>query len=311
MFNDEFYYRPKLSPFFRTLCMKFEGEGGEGGEGDAGGEGGDGEGESWLDAHDYLSDDDKKTLSSKYKTQQAAIEATVHSTRKFAEYDEQIKNAVYFPDDTTSVEDKEKFNTKVAEYQGVPAEPKGYALERPEKLPEGMVWDEDMEAWFREKTHAAKTPQAIAKQLFDAYCERRIGEHNAYQEVAKASEKELRDELKKDFEVWFGDPKDKESIGTIKQTVLQLSKELGFDYKDKDGVPQSKLADCLELQRHNGCLGDMTPILKVLNFIHKTHYAEGATVSGDLAGVKTEEGKSVFEFEDMDEKDKGDDYGLG
>ena len=270
--------------------------------------------DSWLDeGHDYLSDDDKKTLSSKYKTQQAAIEATVHSTRKFAEYDEQIKNAVNFPDDETSDEDKVKFNERVAAYQGVPKEAKDYMLERPKELPDGMGWDEGMEKWFRETIFKGKVPQSVAQQMFNDYCERRIGEHKAYQGVAKASEKELRDEIGEDgYLAWFGDPKDEESVGNIRQTVIQLSKLLEFDYKGEDGSPQSKLADCLELQRKNGCLGDMVPILKVLNFVHSHFFAEGASMSGDFAKVETGKGKSVFDFDDMDGKESSEesDYGL-
>lgn len=307
MFN-EFDYRLRFNPLFKSLCMKFEGEGGgeggsEGGEEDTGGGGeGGGENESWLDAHE-LSDEDKETHS-KYETVSEALKGGANAIR-------QVGKSVRFPDDTTSDEDKVNFDTKVAEYQKVPKEAKDYVLNRPKELPAGMVWDEDMETWFRDGITKVKCPQAIAQQLFDGYCERMIGQHNIYQEVAKDSEKELREELKNDFDAWFGDPKDKESIGTIKQTVLQLSKDLKLDYTDeKDGSPQSKLADCLELKRHNGCLGDMTPILKVLNFIHKTYYAEGATLSGDLTGIKDEKGKSVFDFDDMNDKDESGDYGL-
>lgn len=301
MFN-EFNYRLKFNPLFKSPCMKFEGEGGgEGGEGNAGG-GEGGEGGSWLDQHDYLGDEDRETLS-KYESQEDALKGSANAIR-------QVGKSVRFPDDTTSDEDKGKFDTKVAEYQKVPTEAKDYVLERPKELPKGMAWDEDMEKWFRDTIHASKTPQVAAEQLFKAYCERRIGEHNIYQEVAKGSEKELREELKNDFDAWFGDPKDKESIGTIKQTVLWLSEKLGLDYKGKDDSPQSKLADCLELKRHNGCLGDMTPILKVLNLVHTLCVAEGSTVSGEL-DVKTEKGESVFEFKDMDgDKNEGDDYGL-
>jgi len=305
---DEFY-RLKFNPFFRTLCMKFEGEGGNGGEG-KGGNGG-GEGESWLDAHDYLSDDDKQTLS-KYDTQQAAIEATVHSTRKFAEYDEQIKSAVHFPDDTTSDEDKTKFNEKVAVYQGVPDKAENYVLARPEKLPEGMAWDEGLEKWFRDKMAATKTPQSIASQLFNDYCERMVGQHTDYQGIAKKAEKELRDEIHDDgMLAWFGDSKDKENIGSIRQTVLKLSELLKLDYKGEDGSPQSKLADCLELQRKNGCQGDMIPILKVLNFCHEHYFKEGASMSGELAKTKTEEGEGVFAFKDMDGDGKNEEVEFG
>lgn len=300
---DEFNYRLKFNPFFKSLCMRFEGEGGgEGGEGDGDKGGGGGEGESWLDTHE-LSDEDRETHS-KYETVSEALKGGANAIR-------QVGKSVRFPDDTTSDEDKVKFDTKVAEYQKVPKEAKGYVLERPKELPEGMAWDDDMEKWFRGTIHASKTPQVVAERLFKAYCERRIAEHNVYQEVAKTSEKELRDELKNDFDAWFGDPKDKESIGTIKQTVLWLSEKLGMDYKGKDDSPQSKLADCLELKRHNGCLGDMTPILKVLNLVHNLCVAEGSTLSGDLAGVKDEKGKSIFDFDDMnDDKNENNDYGL-
>lgn len=258
---------------------------------------------SWLDNHE-LSDEDRETHS-KYETLEEALKGGANAIR-------QVGKSVRFPDDTTSDEDREKFDARVAEYQDVKEKPDDYKLERPPKLPEGMGWDEDLEAWFREKIHATKTPQRIAQQLFNDYCERMISDHKAYEAVAKTSEKELREELgDKKFKAWFGDPKDKESVGSIKQTVLWLSDKLKLDYKGEDDSPQSKLADCLELKRHNGCLGDMTAILKVLNFVYEQHVKEGSSVSGDL-NTKTGKIKSVLDFEDMDKDEKGiGDYGLG
>jgi len=261
--------------------------------------------ESWLDGHEYLGEEDKQTLL-KYTSQEEANKGGANAIR-------QVGKSVNFPDDKTSEEDRTKFNSRVAEYQGVPKEAKDYVLDRPEKLPDGMAWDDNMEAWFREKITATKMPQSAAKQLFNDYCEMKINEHNAGEDRAKASEQELRDEIKGDFEVWFGNPKDKESIGTIRQTVLFLSDKLGLDYKDKKGDPQSKLVDCLELNRNNGCHGDNVAILKVLNFVHKHIVAEGSSLAGDFNSVKTEKGKSVFDFDDMNESggNEGDEYGIG
>lgn len=260
--------------------------------------------ESWLDAHD-LSDEDRETLS-KYETHEEALKGSANAIR-------QVGKSVRFPDEETSDEDKTKFNERIAAYQGVPDKPENYKLERPKELPEGMVWDEGMEQWFREKTFNAKTPQSIAQQMFNDYCEMKVSQFNAYQKVAKGAEEELRKELGNDFEVWFGNPKDKESIGTIKQTVNALSKALDLDYgKDAQGVPQSKLADCLELERKNGCLGDMVPILKVLNFVHTHFFAEGASVSGDFVSVKDQAaGDDFWKFKDMDGKQEGDAFGEG
>ena len=38
---------------------------------------------------------------------------------------------------------------------GRPPEPKAYQIEKPEKLPEGMIWDDNMEGWWKRSAFEA------------------------------------------------------------------------------------------------------------------------------------------------------------
>ena len=300
MFKDEFDYRPKFgSLFFKSPCMKFEGEGdGDGGDGGSGGSG-----DSWLDDHGYLSDEDKQTLS-KYKTQQEAIEATVHSTKKFTEYDDKLKSAVNWPGKETSEEDKASFDSKMATYRGVPTKPEDYKFDR-SKTPEGVPYDEGLEAWFRGKMHEAGASQKTAESVYNAWTEMQIKNHQVAEKVATDGEKALIDKYGEDFDVKFGKPGDKENIGTIKQTLLQLSNLLGMDYKDKDKNPQSRLLDALELTRTGGRFGDKPEIAVLADWLHENFFAEGKSHFGQGLTVKGEEGGGdFFDYNDMDGEDE-------
>ena len=261
---DEFYYRPRLRTALWNFTMVFEG--------DDGGDGGGGGGGSWLDEHDYLSDEDRTTLS-KYTTHEDALKGASNAIR-------QVGKSVRFPDKTTSDEDKAKFNDRVAEYQGVPAKPEDYKIDR-SGIPEGVAYDEEMENNFRQWAHASKAPQSVVDKMVSNYNKMMVGRHEAMETVAKEDEEVYRKELGNDADIKLGKADDVESIGTIKEGLLHLSAKLKLDYTDKEDNLRSHLIDDLELNRMNGQIGNKISLIKAFDYLLNIAYTEGTTVLGE------------------------------
>lgn len=55
---------------------------------------------------------------------------------------------------------------------GRPDDPKQYVFQKPEKLPEGVTWDENMEGWWRGAAHESGLSQRQAQKLVDQYRDR-------------------------------------------------------------------------------------------------------------------------------------------
>jgi len=94
---------------------------------------------------------------------------------------------------------------EVAEYRkaiGVPEKPEDYVIEKPEKLPEGMVYDEVLEKEFRETAHALHLTQHQIAELSKKYLEREIALHN---EVLKSIEENRNMAINTLKNIWKGD----------------------------------------------------------------------------------------------------------
>ena len=229
------------------------------------------EGGSWLDEHENLSDEDKK-LFSRYKSRDDALTGAAETMRK-------VGKSVHWPDDKTSDKDRATFDAKVHDYQGVPKTPKDYKIDR-SGIPDNIEYDEEMEANFREWAHASKAPQSVVEKFVAGYSATMLGRHKAVEDVAKAAEEELMKEWGADFDVKLGKKDDDESIGVIKERLLQLSAELKLDYKDDKENPRSRLVDELEFLGKNGALGNRVAVIKALDNLLEFKYAEGTTVIG-------------------------------
>lgn len=57
---------------------------------------------------------------------------------------------------------------------GRPDEPKQYVFQKPEKLPEGVTWDNNMEGWWRQAAFESGLSQRQAQKLVDQYRDRFI-----------------------------------------------------------------------------------------------------------------------------------------
>lgn len=59
---------------------------------------------------------------------------------------------------------------------GRPPEPAGYSFDKPEKLPEGVTWDDNMEGWWRQAAFESGLSQRQAQKLVDQYRDRYVAQ---------------------------------------------------------------------------------------------------------------------------------------
>lgn len=84
---------------------------------------------------------------------------------------------------------------------GRPDDPKDYRLERPapEALPEGVVWDEGMEGWFRQVSREAGLNQNQFTNLVGQYRDRFVASVEANSNAAKLQEQQTKQILVRDW----------------------------------------------------------------------------------------------------------------
>lgn len=227
-----------------------------------------------------LSDEDKQTLS-KYESPLLALQGGANAARLAGSPDRVIKNLGTMDLEKLDDKQKETLHGHIAKIQGVPPNRDGYNIERPEILPEGMNWDVGLENMLRDAGHALKAPNSVVNGIAQAYTKRQIKLNEEYERNARDSDEKLKEEWGE--EKWtqrVGKPNDPNNIGTIKRCLLTASKELGLDYKDEKGFPQSHLIDCLELRRNGGSIGDKAPLAKFVAWVYDKFIAEGSTLGG-------------------------------
>ena len=153
---------------------------------------------------------DPQTLSSMQNEDRTPMfnDEQITNLRKFAGEKGQAKLAKAFldtesfkgralipPKEGATPDEIAKFETKLAKVRGVPDSPEGYVIERPAQMPEGMIYDEDMENWFRQMAHSNKwTQQAVSKAVAE-YNKRQFENHSTYTETVKTNEEEYRTSL--------------------------------------------------------------------------------------------------------------------
>ena len=241
--------------------------------------------QEWTGEFD-LSDEDKTTLSNKgYDSPLKALQGGAATIRMSGSPDRTIENLGKMDIDKLDDKQKESFNTHIRKIQGVPDSPEGYNIERPEMMPEGMDYDVDLENWFRKEIHAAGGSNALVNHLVTAWNKRGFDAHEASENAAKEIEESMIKEMGKEkFAAAFGKKDDPNAIGNVKRCIMVASKELGLDYKDDKGFPQSHLLDSLNMNRKNGRLGDSAPVMKLVNWVWNKFMAEGGTEGGEAPG---------------------------
>ena len=94
---------------------------------------------------------------------------------------------------------------EVAEFRktiGVPEKPDGYTVERPEKMPEGIVYDEVLENKFREVSHQLNLTPAQVAGVYKMYSDYNLGMHSEVLKGVSENKQKAVDTLK---DIWKGD----------------------------------------------------------------------------------------------------------
>jgi hypothetical protein len=244
-----------------------------------------------------LSDEDKQTLSNKgYDSPLKALQGGAATIRMSGSPERTLKNLETLDLEKLDDKQKESLNTSIRKIRGVPDSPEGYNIPRPDFLPEGMKWDADLENWFRKEVHAKGGSNELVNHLVTNWTKRQLESHENMERIAKESEEKLLEEMGKEkFEAAFGKEGDPNAIGNVKRCLLAASKELGLDYKDENGFPQSHLLDCLELSRKDGQLGNRAPLAKFVNWVWNKFMAEGSTEGGRAPGGHKDPDKERIE----------------
>jgi hypothetical protein len=195
MFKDEFYYRPKLcSLFFKSPCMKFEGDG----DADDGGDGsGSGSEEThWIDEK-YPSLVQHKSILGRYKTEEDAHKAHLEA-RKSISAPYRLPKAL----DGLNDEQKKEFESSIAKLRGIPDTPDGYKITKPEDVPEGIIFTEEDDKAARELARKHNASNETLQAFYDFQYEMVRKAHEA---KAKANEKAAEECVKQLKDLWKGD----------------------------------------------------------------------------------------------------------
>lgn len=279
MINDEFWYRPTLRPFFKSLFMKHEGEGG----GDPPEGGGGGAAPEWHSEFE-LSEESKKYLS-KYDSADKALDS-------IAGKEKLLRTTLRVPGEAASEDEHNKFKEVIHKYQGVPDKPKEYEVDHPE-LPQGMSHNADFENKMRQIAVDNHVPKSVFKEFAKAFTEYQINEYKTVMDEAQSCIDAMVSELgqsKANEVLGYENEKGEKVMGTAKRGWMGLSQVLDLDYVDEHNVSQSKIIDELESINPNGCLGNKPVLIKIGQWLWEKHFKEGSTATGKPSetGGKTE-----------------------
>lgn len=180
------------------------------------------------------------------------------------------KSTLKAPAPDAKPEEVQKFNEQIRSVFGIPATPEEYKLAKPDKLPDGLTWDEKEVGEFAKLAHSLNIPTAAAQKLveFDMQRMAKYAESGRAKidEFVKSQEAELRKEWGPDFEANLGkaakaaqvagfDINDNELANNAKfikamLTVSNLIKPDALVGNDKSGVIMDGKAQAEDIRRN-------------------------------------------------------------
>lgn len=137
----------------------------------------------------------------------------------------EVEKRVKVPGENATKEEINAWNKAL----NIPENGDGYEIKRPEKMPEGMLYNETLEAGFRQTAHKLGLTQAQTKGLYEFYNNH---EMNNYDEVSKFI-KENRDKAENALkDIWKGDSFKENRTKTVRTFYdligkMNIPKQLG------------------------------------------------------------------------------------
>ncbi len=180
------------------------------------------------------------------------------------------KSTLKAPAPDAKPEEVEKFNSQIRGVLGIPDKVEDYKVAKPEKLPEGITWDESKASEFAKLAHSLNIPPAAANKIAEWQMNHlgSIAEQGKAKldEWVKAQDAELRKDWGSDFDVNLGkaakaaqiagfdlnDPELGNNAKFVKAmlTVSNLIKPDAFVGADKAGVTMDGAAQAEDIRRN-------------------------------------------------------------
>lgn len=111
-----------------------------------------------------------------------------------------LENVIQKPADDADETVKANYRAELAKAAGAPDDKSGYELYKPESLPEGMEWSEDLEAGYRELFAQLKVPKDTALALSKHFADSAIANYTTIMDEDKKAASERNDAAQREFD---------------------------------------------------------------------------------------------------------------
>lgn len=225
-----------------------------------------------------LGDDFKETkVFDDIKNPSGLISAYAHTKTKVGE---KLEGVIQKPAENATDQEKADYQKSLLKELGTPEKAEDYDFPRPENLPEGMNYDEDTEAAFRQFFFEQNVPKGIATALAAKFSEMQISRHTAAVEAQQKEFDTACTELDKD---WSGTAATKNNRLVFK-AIMEFADE-GLTKLLKDAKLNDNITDH---QKWNDC--SFTPAQRRvwLNIAKRTKVDTIVTNEGGSGGGEKE-----------------------
>lgn len=133
-------------------------------------------------------------------------------------------------------EEVERFNAQIRDVLGVPAKAEDYNIAKPDKLPDGLTWNEAEVGEFAKLAHSLNITPAAAQKLVEFDAQRMAKLHQSGEakldEFVKSQEAELRKDWGAEFEANLG-------------LASKAAQVVGFDINDNELANNAKFVKAM------------------------------------------------------------------
>jgi len=146
------------------------------------------------------------------------------------------KTTIKAPAPDAKPEEVERFNAQIRDVLGVPAKIEDYKIAKPDKLPDGLTWNDAEVGEFAKLAHSLNITPAAAQKLveFDAARMSKLQQtgQSKLDEFVKSQEAELRKDWGADFEANLG-------------LASKAAQVVGFDINDNELANNAKFVKAM------------------------------------------------------------------
>lgn len=193
--------------------------------------------------------------------------------------------SVALPKDDASDEDKAKAMRAIGLKLGVPESPEGYELKKPDDLPEGLGWDDDVAKAFAQFCYDNNIPKAKAQEIVKFQTDANVKQLEARTEQDKATAAE-QDKAAKEATAALRD-----EIGADKFDAFMAKADKAYDLADKDAPGLKDLFDSTGLKNN-------AAVVKLMHKMYSQQIEEDTAAAGAGGGLGGAAGALSDDFYD-------------